>query len=460
MLSENIFRAYDIRGVYDSELNAETIRNIGKAFAVFIAKKYNISNPKIIIGKDNRTHGEELQAALIEGLMDQGAEVSRVEDCPSPMLYFTVCSRNYDGGINVTASHNSAEYNGCKLLGRNAHSIAGDEIQDIKDLILEDNFEMKEGGTITDTEISEQYYKKICSIITMSKPLKIVIDAGNGVAGKYYPQLFRKLGCDVIELYCEQDGRFPNHEPDPVIEKNTTDLKKIVLKENADLGISFDGDGDRFAIIDEKGKYHDANETFVLLIQDITKRHPESPVIYTVSNSLIIPEEVKKYGGSSLMVPVGHSHVEQAMTSTGALLGGEQSGHFFVSENYYGFDDAAYVSAKLLSIFSQSEKTISEHYDGIPIVFTGQERRPHCEDERKFKVIEAVKHELSEKYTCNTLDGIRAEFEDGGWLGIRASNTSPCLSVCTESRTQEGLEKIEKVARDVLSKHGISLKSE
>lgn len=456
-MNHYIFRAYDIRGKYGSEMTAETARLIGKAFGTFIISRDGISSPRIVVGRDNRIHGAELQKAFIEGLLEHGAQVARLEDSTSPMLYFAVCQGNYDAGVNITASHNPAEYNGFKLVGRKAHSICGSEIQTIKNIILEGKFAPASTGTLAEGSIQSDYLEKISSIVKLKKPLKMVIDAANGIAGKYYPELLRKLGCEVIELYCDQDGTFPHHEPDPVVEENTTDLKKAVLEHKADIGISFDGDGDRCAIIDEQGKYHDANESFVLLIRDVLSRHPGTSVVYTVSNSLIVPEEIKEHGGIPNMVPVGHSHVEVAMHETKALLGGEQSGHFFVAENYYGYDDAAYTASKLVEIFSKAEKPVSDFYKSIPLVYSKPEFRPYCSDEDKFKVIEKLAQELGQSYRCNTMDGVRVEFDDGSWLGIRASNTSPCLSLCMEAKEATKLEEIYELAKSSLRKHSVNL---
>lgn len=456
-MNHHIFRAYDIRGKYGSELTAETARLIGKAFFSHVREKYGIEQPRIVVGRDNRTHGKELQQAFISGLLEHGAHVTRLEDSTSPMLYFAVCHGNFDAGVNVTASHNPAEYNGFKLVGREAHSICGTEIHSIKQRIIDGSFAPLAEGSVKSLETTQAYYQKLSSIISLKKPLRIVVDAANGIAGKYYPELFRQLGCEVIELYCDQDGTFPNHEPDPVVEANTTDLKQAVLENKADLGISFDGDGDRCAIVDEQGKYHDANETFVLLIRDILSRHPGTSVVYTVSNSLIVPEEIKLNRGTPKMVPVGHSHVEVAMHETKALLGGEQSGHFFIAENYYGYDDAAYTAAKLLEIFSASAEPVSERYASIPLVYSKPEFRPFCPDDKKFKIIEHIAQELNQSYRCNTMDGVRVEFEDGSWLGIRASNTSPCVSVCMEARETSRLEEIYELAKQSLRKHSVDL---
>jgi phosphomannomutase/phosphoglucomutase len=448
-MNPNIFRSYDIRGQVGRDIDAATAKHIGKAFASYLMRKTGLEKLRIIVGRDNRVHGAGLQEQFIYGLIAHGVQVTKLEDSTSPMLYFAVCSGNFDAGVNITASHNPASDNGFKLVGSDAHSICGAEIQALKKIIVDLDFVSTAKGSVEKGSFTDQYYEKITSLITLKRPLKIVIDAANGIGGKYYPDLFRKLGCEVIELYCEQDGTFPNHEPDPVVEGNTSDLKKAVLANQADLGISFDGDGDRLAIIDEQGNYHDANETFVILIRDILSRHPGTSVVYTVSNSLIVPEEIKAHGGIPVMVPVGHSHVEKAMQDHQALLGGEQSGHFFVSENYFGFDDAAYTAAKLVQIFADSDQPVSAHYQSIPKVFSQPELRPFCPDDQKFKVIEEITKELSKDYKCNTMDGVRVEFDDGGWLGIRASNTSQCLSICMEARSQERLEEIKKMARQL-----------
>jgi len=455
-LAENIFRVYDIRGLYPSELNEETAELIGKAFATFLSRLYDIPNPRILVGRDNRSHGEGLRERLVSGLVSAGAQVDIVKDSPSPMLYFGVCDGNYDGGINVTASHNEAEYNGCKLLGRQAHSIAGDDIQTIKNMILDQDFSTGEGSH-QEVDIFEVYTKKLTELVTLDRPLKVVVDAGNGIAGKYYPRVLKKMGCEVIELYCEQDGTFPNHEPDPVVEENTADLKQRVIREGADLGLSFDGDGDRFAVVDEKGNYHDANESFTLLIRDVLSRHPKASVVYTVSNSTIIPQEVEKLGGTAHMVPVGHSYVEHAMSDHQAILGGEQSGHFFVSEDYYGYDDALYAAVKLLSVYAASEDSVSAHYDSIPRVERLPEMRPSCADDRKFEVIAEISKRLSNQYPVETMDGIRVDFEDGSWFGIRASNTSPVLSVIIEALETGRLTEIHEELSTLLKDYDISI---
>jgi len=488
----SIFRAYDIRGIYGKDLTEEIARKIGQAFAQYLQDLLPApfrrggagggvkqeERLRILVGRDNRPHGIPLQHAFIQGLLEAGVCVDKLEDSTTPMVYFAVHQGDYDGGVSVTASHNPAEYNGFKLVGREAHSICGEELKKIEALLapsssLEPLCQQQSGSTqsmepaissVGMTNIEQTYRSTITSRIQLKRPLSVVVDAGNGIAGKYYPAVLRALGCTVHELFCEQNGTFPNHEPDPVVEKNTEDLMKKVLELKADLGIAFDGDGDRLAMVDELGHYHDANETFVLLIRDLLERRRGEKIIHTVSSSLVVTEEIKRLNGIPVMVPVGHSFVEEAMRKERALLGGEQSGHFFLAEDYFGFDDACFTAAKLLQIFSGSDQPVSNHYASIPKYFSLPEMRPYCPDEKKFEIVKNISKKLVHnmvqdppqadrgglnQQTVNTMDGVRVDFEDG-WLGIRASNTSPCLSVIVEGKSEETRKKMEVQSKKLL----------
>ena len=453
-ISPDIFRAYDIRGIYGNELTKKSIFLIGKGIGAYLKRKYKDQESiTLAVGRDNRTHGEELQGSFIQGLLKTGCHVVDLGLSPSPLLYFSVAYQNFDGGINITASHNPKEYNGLKIIGKQAHSICGDEIQEIRKIIEKEDYIQGE-GKLSSADFFNDYISEITSKISLKRNLKIVVDAGNGIAGQFYPQVFEKLGCEVIRLYCESDGSFPNHEPDPIVEKNLIDLRKKVIEKNADLGIAFDGDGDRLGIVDEKGVIHDANQLLILLARDVLKRS-KTTVIYTVSCSSSLPGEVKEAGGKAIMVPVGHSFVEQSMRKNHALLGGEQSGHFFVAENYYSFDDACFASAKILGIASESENTFSSLFLNMPEVFTIPEIRPDCSDKTKFEIIKNLAEELKEKYEVNTMDGIRIDLQNGAWASIRASNTSPKLSICVEARNKKDLDQINQDIWNTLRKHGI-----
>jgi len=282
----------------------------------------------------------------------------------------------------------------------------------------------------------------------IGKGMTVVIDCGNGVAGPVYVQALKNTGAKVIELFTEPDGNFPNHPADPSKHTTLKDLQEMVRKEKADLGFAFDGDGDRLGIVDETGAIKTADEILLLLAKDLLTRHPGSPVIFTVSNSSILETEIKKYGGKPIMCKVGHSFVEHAMRQHSAKLGGEQSGHFFCEEDYYGFDDALVAALRVLKIFSlrpTPNALFSSLFETFPKVYQSPELRPHCPDERKGDIIKAITAHFQKGYPVNTLDGARIDFGDGAWAGIRQANTSPCISVCMEARSEKKLSEIEQI---------------
>ncbi len=443
MLSQTIFRAYDIRGVVGKEVDAEGARDIGRAFGTYLCQKTGKTDPRAAVGRDNRTHGDKLQRAFIEGLASTGARVTNVGLCPSPLLYFTVTEGDFDGGCNVTASHNPAEYNGFKLVLAEGHAVFGGELQKLYAMIQGGEF--AEGtGSVETGGFFERYKEVLGRLFAFPRKLKVVVDTGNGVAGAFYPAAIRAMGHEVFELFSELDGRFPNHQPDPVVEKNLDDLKREVLRVGADVGLAFDGDGDRVGLVDEKGVMHSADQLLMLFSQDALLRHTGRAVVFTVSNSQTLFELVKKSGGRPVMCPVGHSHVEHAMQAEKAIVGGEQSGHFFLPEGYYGFDDALVAGLRLLSIISLSGAPAGSLFKAFPKTFSAPELRPYCPDERKFEIVEAVKVHFGGRYPVVTLDGGRIDFGRGGWAGVRASNTSPCLSVVIEAQSADHLEEISK----------------
>jgi phosphomannomutase / phosphoglucomutase len=487
-INTNIFRAYDIRGIAGTDITAEFAELLGKAFGTYLLDRHceevkskaekrsnssptttpsTTNNPRneeaiplskltVAISRDNRPHGAALESAFIKGLQSTGCNIIQLGQLPTPLLYFAVCNGSFDAGVSITASHNSAEYNGFKLVGRNAESICGDEIQKI--LQIMQSGECTTGvGTNNHLSLRNEYKNYMVERTKLSRPLKIVVDCANGIAGQIYPDIFRALGCKVIELYCESDGTFPNHEPDPIVEANLTALKESVKEYNADLGLAFDGDGDRVSVVDNTGQFHDANKTLCLLAADILSRNQKANIVYTVSCSLIVPQEIERLGGISHMVPVGHSFVEQSMHEHKALLGGEQSGHFFIAENYYSFDDACFTTCRLLQIFSQINKPVSQLYNALPKVYDIPERRPHCSDDTKFAIVQRLSKKLSQIYPVNTMDGIRADLGEGSWVGIRASNTSPCISVIVEATSRQKLKKMNKQMKNLLGEESIKL---
>jgi phosphomannomutase/phosphoglucomutase len=448
MVDQKIFRAYDIRGTYPDQVNAETAELIGKGFGTYLQdtghRTQDTASPKVVVGMDCRTHSPELHEAFVNGLLSTGCDVTNIGLSPSPFLYFVNTNGKFDGGCNITASHNPKEYNGFKLITNNAHAVFGDELQKVYQIIEKGEFLTGEGKMVSG-DYFDLYLQKIKSIFTYPHPLKVVIDTGNGVAGIIYPKILKELGHEVVELYTECDGTFPNHEADPIVEENVEDLKKKVLEEQADIGLAFDGDGDRCGVITEKGEFVNSDKVLMLLTKDVLSRYSGRSVVFTVSNSQSLFDLVKEWGGEPVMCEVGHSYVEDAMTKHDAILGGEQSGHFFLPEDYYQYDDALVAVCRILMILSQSDKTISELFEQFPKTYDHPEMRPFCPDEKKFEILEQVKKYFKDRYPNITIDGIRLDFGNGGWAGIRVSNTSPKISITMEAQTAEHLEEIKEI---------------
>ncbi|MFC1655760.1 phosphomannomutase/phosphoglucomutase [Patescibacteria group bacterium] len=451
-----IFRAYDIRGIAQAtekfpnvDLTPETVKLIGKGTGTYLQK---ISGPNVVVGRDNRLHSPDLQKAFIEGLVETGCNVTNIGISPSPMVYYAVCKYGFDGGINITASHNPKEYNGIKIVAKNAHSICGDELQEILKLIQ--NNEFKEGeGSYEDKEVFEDYKNDIAALVTLPKPLKVVVDAGNGTAGEYAPDLLRTLGCEVVELYCELDGNFPNHEANPEELENMLDLIEKVKETNADIGIGFDGDSDRVGIVDETGHHYSADYLLLLLARDLLSRMPGSKIVFDVKVTQTLIADIKKHGGEPVMSKTGHSFIESKMKEIGAPLAGEVSGHLFFAENYYGFDDAFLGAAKLLEILSKSDKPFSKLFDDVPHTFTTPEFKAHCPDNKKFEIVDKLSKHFTENYDCLAIDGVRINFSPSAWGAVRCSNTSPNLTLRFEAESEEKLKEIQAIMVEQLKQY-------
>ncbi len=497
-----IFRAYDIRGIARAtekfpnvDLTPETVKLIGKGTGTYLQKisesnsdsnsnnamnivqaaesnselktantssiaqvaesKRSIgSNTKlnVVVGRDNRLHSPELQKAFIDGLIATGCNVINIGISPSPMVYYAVCKYGFDGGINITASHNPKEYNGIKIVAKNAHSICGDELQEILKIIQ--NNEFKEGeGNYEEKEIFEDYKNDIVNLVTLAKPLKVVVDAGNGTAGEFAPDLLRTLGCEVVELYCELDGNFPNHEANPEELENMLDLIKKVREENADIGIGFDGDSDRVGIVDEEGHHYSADYLLLVLARDLLSRMPGSKIVFDVKVTQTLIDDIKNRGGQPVMSKTGHSFIESKMKEIGAPLAGEVSGHLFFAENYYGFDDAFLGAAKLLEILSKSDKPFSKLFDDVPHTFTTPEFKAYCPDDKKFEIVEKLTEHFTKHYDCLTIDGVRVNFSPKAWGAVRCSNTSPNLTLRFEADSEEKLKEIQAIMVEQLKQY-------
>jgi phosphomannomutase / phosphoglucomutase len=408
--------------------------------------------PKIAVGQDCRTHSPELFEGFVSGLVATGCKVTNLGVTPSPYVYYVVTTGKFDGGCNITASHNSKEFNGFKLMTANAHAVFGEELQEIYKIIESGRFAEGKGSEVT-ADHTGDYLTKIRSVFSYKRPLKVVVDTANGVAGALYPKAIRQLGHTVAELYTELDGRFPNHEADPIVESNLKDLKARVIKEKADLGLGFDGDGDRVALVSEKGEFISSDHLAMLLCKDVLSRHPKGTLVFTVANSQALFNAIESWGGKPIMCKVGHSFVEDAMSKNKAILGGEQSGHFFLPEEYYPYDDALITACRILKIVSDAGQPVSRLFASFPQTFSIPEIRPYCPDDRKFEILSQIVSHFKEQYPNTTMDGIRMDFGQGGWCGIRVSNTSPRVSVIMEAESKAHLDQIQEIVMGHLKKY-------
>lgn len=445
-----IFRAYDIRGKAHKQINEEVCKLVGQAFGSTLRKLYQQKKPRVAVGRDARLHSESFQRAVIDGLTLSGCQVFNIGLTPSPVNYFTILAQKLDGGIQVTASHNPADDNGLKLQIRNAEPFSGNSLQELKDVILNEDFLLGVGSVENIDAISpyKTYLKNIFK--NAGKNKKIIIDCGNGVTGPVYGEVFKQTGANVAGLFLEPDGNFPNHPADPSKTETLKDLQEYIKQEQSDIGFAFDGDGDRLGVVDEQGDIRSADEILLILARDHLSRHAGKTVVFTVSNSGALESEILKWGGQPVMTKVGHSYVEHAMLETNSLLGGEQSGHFFCAEDYFPFDDALAAALRLLTVLQTRNCSFSQLFSGLPKVYQLPEKRPFCDDADKAVVMQKITEHFHKYYKINTLDGVRIDFGDFAWAGIRQSNTSPCLSVCMEARSEEKLKEIDKIVTEHL----------
>jgi len=451
-INPNIFRAYDIRGVVGEDITSEVAERIGYAYGTYLVENNPAKSLHVVVGRDNRPHGIKLSEAFRRGVSASGIQVFDLGESPSPFLYYTVIAGDFDGGVNITASHNPSHYNGFKFVGEGAHSIYGEEIQKIREIAERDFDKSEDAGIPMEDDFWKMYSDTLISKIKLNKKLKVIVDNAGGVSTGRYTEIIRKIGTEAIELYPQADGNFPYHQPDPVVENNLADLKKRVVAEKADIGIALDGDGDRILIITNSGQFVDANQIMILLGKHLLKSG--DTLVYTVSCSSVVEEEMRKISVKTEMVPVGHSFVEAKMRETKALFGGEQSGHFFVQKNYYSYDDALFTALNILEMLATSDKTLDEMILEVPKRVSSPERRLACPDDRKFEIVDAITNDFAEyNYRCNTMDGIRVDMPDGSWIGIRASNTSPCISVICEATSATRLAEIEKEVDTILQKY-------
>ncbi|PJF22343.1 MAG: phosphomannomutase [Phototrophicales bacterium] len=452
-LDTSIFRKYDIRGRIDDEnaqLTPQVARWVGQALGTYMPKQFGTD--RMFVGSDNRPSSVPLKTALIEGLLSTGMDVTDIGDVLTPTTYFATASYGEKGGgVMITGSHLDQRYNGIKM-AYNRLALAGEQIQDLLKLILDQTFETGSGTLDHDPDMIHKHMDRIASLVKLEKPLKVVLDAGNGLSGTYIPPVLERLGCEVVGLYLESDGTYPNHLPNPEDPEMTKDLEKKVVEVNADLGLAFDGDSDRCGFIDEHGHHIAADRLLALLARDVLTRHPGAPIVFDVKSSQALPDEIKKYGGVPVMWKSGHSLMKQKMNEIGSPLGGEVSGHLFYGDDYYGFDDAPLVALKTLEIISRTDKTISQLFDEIPKLVATPEIILSAPDNIKFQIIDEISEELSKTYEVITVDGARANFEDG-WGLIRASNTQPAITLRFEAHTSQNLVANMKKFKALMDQH-------
>jgi phosphomannomutase / phosphoglucomutase len=453
-LSRTIFREYDIRGVAEKDLTVEVATALAGAYAAFLAEKR--IKGAVAVGRDNRPSGGKLHAALVSGLLASGIDVIDLGIVPTPIAYWSEHNLDIVGRIQITGSHNPPEYNGFKL-GLNRTSIYGADIQHIYDLACAGRFP-KGKGTLRHEDVVDRYVADISARVgRLSRPVRAVIDCGNGAGSLVAPKLFPKLGIDPTYLFCESDGTFPNHHPDPTVPKNLEALISAVRKEGAELGIAFDGDADRIGVVDDRGEIIWGDYLLILYARDVLARTGNGqPIVFDVKASQALPEAIGKAGGVPVMWKTGHSLMEKKMHDIHAPVCGEMSGHMFFLEGFYGFDDALYGAVRLLRIIADSGKTVRELLADVPRFVSTPEIRVDCPDDKKFGIVEEAQEYFGARYEVITVDGARVMFGDG-WGLIRASNTQPILVTRFEARTQPQLDRIQSEMEDWLRAKGVQV---
>ena len=439
-MNPHIFREYDIRGRVPDELNQETVYQLGLAFGTYY---HNNGAKRIALGRDCRLSSPDLRDSLRAGLVDSGVHVLDVGMVPTPLLYFSLYHLEVDGGIQITGSHNPPEYNGFKV-GIGKTTIYGKEIQKIREIGDSQIFH-KGKGCVEEIDVTDPYLEYLQDHIHPGDlPVKVVVDAGNGMGSLVGPKVFSAMGVEVEELFCEPDGRFPNHHPDPTIPENLKDLIHRVTERAFDLGIAFDGDADRIGVVDHEGSIVWGDQLMIIFGRDLLERHPGAKIIGEVKCSQVLFDDIERRGGRPIMWKVGHSLIKGKMKEEGALLAGEMSGHLFFAERYFGYDDAIYAGARLLEILTKTGKSVKELLSGVPKMVNTPEIRLECPDEKKFQIVAELAADLKEGHQVIDVDGARVLF-DGGWGLVRASNTQPVLVFRFEAQDEERLEKIKGI---------------
>jgi phosphomannomutase/phosphoglucomutase len=439
-VNPRIFRQYDVRGVVDDDLTESVVEELGKGYGAFMRRQ---GKKKVSVGYDARPSSPGFRDALIKGILSTGIDIVDVGMLPTPTFYFSLFHLEVDGGVMITGSHNPPEFNGFKLaVGRT--TIYGDEIQKVRKIIEAADYASGD-GELEQKDVKPAYLETLKERIgPFQKKVKLVVDAGNGVAGIFCPQLLQDLGAEAHGLYCEVDGTFPNHHPDPTVPAFLTDLIARVMEEKADLGMAYDGDGDRLGVVDEEGNIIWGDQLLILFSREILARQPGAPIIFEVKCSQALAEEIERAGGVPIMWRTGHSFIKKKMKEENSPLAGEMSGHLFFADEYYGYDDAIYASLRLVRLLSRSDKSIREMLADVPKYYSTPEIRVDCPDEEKFQVVAALTEHFKKRYEVVDVDGARILFGDG-WGLVRASNTQPVLVLRFEATTPERLDEIQEI---------------
>lgn len=455
MIAESIFKAYDIRGIVDETLTVEAVELIGKAFG---SEALAQAQKTVVIARDGRLSSPKIADALSKGLRSTGCDVIDIGMVPTPVLYFATHVLKTGTGIMITGSHNPPKYNGLKMVLA-TNTLYGETIQELLQRIKTEKF-VTGDGSFKEEDVREQYLNEICSDVKLAKPLKIAVDSGNGVAGELAPELFKRMGCEVIELFSEIDGNFPNHHPDPSKLENLVDLEKAVEEHQVDLGLAFDGDGDRVGILDNKKKVIWPDRQMMLYAADVLSRNPGAQVIYDIKSSNHLDSEIKRLGGDALMWKTGHSFIKAKMKETGALLAGEMSGHIFFKERWYGFDDGLYSAARMLEILSKKSEPADVIFSALPDSCNTPEIQIQFAEGEHYKFMDKLKSVADfGDADISTIDGMRVNY-DYGWGLIRPSNTTPCLVLRFEADDEAGLKKVQQKFRQQILNVDENLKLE
>ena len=437
---DSIFRAYDIRGVVPTTLTAETAYWVGRAIG---SQSLAQGEPNVSVGRDGRLSGPELVERLIQGVADSGCHVSDVGLVPTPALYYAANVLEGKSGVMLTGSHNPSNYNGFKIVIA-GDTLANEQIQALHTRLKTNDLTSGE-GSITQVDILPRYYEEITRDIKLAKRLKVVVDCGNGAAGVIAPQLIEALNCEVIPLFCEVDGNFPNHHPDPGKPENLVDLIAKVKETGADLGLAFDGDGDRVGVVTNTGTMVFPDRLLMLFAQDVLTRNPAAEIIFDVKCTRLLTPLIKEYGGRPLMWKTGHSLIKKKMKETGALLAGEMSGHIFFKERWFGFDDGIYSAARLLEVLSKQQMSAEELFETFPNDISTPEINIDVTDESKFSIIDALHDaQWGDDAKLTSIDGVRVDYPHG-WGLVRASNTTPVLVLRFEAESETELQRIKDV---------------